>query len=40
MYRAVGESRSFCAACYNDRYPVPIVAEEPILKFASKKGNG
>ena len=28
MYRAVGESRSFCAACYTNDYPVPFPKEE------------
>ena len=37
MYRAVGESSSFCDACYTDRYPVPVAAEESMLKIASKK---
>ena len=40
MYRAVGESSSFCAACYTDRYPVPVAAEESILKIASQKESG
>ena len=28
MYRAVGESRSFCTACYTNKYPVPFPKEE------------
>ena len=28
MYRAVGESRSFCTACYTNKYPVPLPKEE------------
>ena len=28
MYRAVGESRSFCTACYTNEYPVPLPQEE------------
>jgi amidophosphoribosyltransferase len=28
MYRAVGESRSFCTACYTNEYPVPVPKEE------------
>jgi amidophosphoribosyltransferase len=28
MYRAVGESRSFCTACYTNSYPVPFPKEE------------
>jgi amidophosphoribosyltransferase len=39
MYRAVGERRSFCAACYTNEYPVPITVEESVLKFASKREN-
>ena len=37
MYRAVGESGSFCDACYTDRYPVPVTTEESGVKIASKK---
>ncbi len=40
MYRAVGDQSSFCAACYTNTYPVPVAAEEAILKFASKRGGG
>jgi amidophosphoribosyltransferase len=28
MYRAVGEGRSFCTACYTNTYPVPFPKEE------------
>jgi len=28
MYRAVGEGRSFCTACYTNTYPVPVPKEE------------
>jgi len=28
MYRAVGESQSFCTACYTNSYPVPFPKEE------------
>ncbi len=28
MFRAVGESRSFCTACYTNQYPVPFPKEE------------
>ena len=28
MYRAVGENRSFCTACYTNDYPVPFPKEE------------
>jgi len=28
MYRAVGEGRSFCTACYTNKYPVPFPKEE------------
>ncbi len=28
MYRAVGESESFCTACYTNKYPVPFPKEE------------
>jgi amidophosphoribosyltransferase len=28
MYRAVGESRTFCTACYTNSYPVPFPKEE------------
>jgi amidophosphoribosyltransferase len=28
MYRAVGEGRPFCTACYTNKYPVPFPKEE------------
>jgi amidophosphoribosyltransferase len=28
MYRAVGEGKSFCTACYTNSYPVPVPKEE------------
>jgi len=30
MYRAVGEGKSFCTACYTNRYPVPVPDEEQV----------
>ena len=34
MYRAVGDERSFCAACYTNDYPVPFPEEEQAQRIA------
>ena len=35
MFRAVGESSSFCSSCYTNRYPVPFPQDEEVQKMAA-----
>ncbi len=37
MFRAVGESRSFCTSCYTNLYPVPCPEEEKSQKVAVER---
>jgi amidophosphoribosyltransferase len=37
MERAVGDSRSFCTACYTNRYPVPFPDEEQVHRMVTDR---
>jgi amidophosphoribosyltransferase len=37
MYQAVGESSSFCTACYTNKYPVPFPEEEQAHRLVTDR---